>query len=206
MSEIRMVTYEPMVLAKEGQKIVDTNKDIPPFLDASIRTEPSLNVEYPGVSSLCRKSILAPKLEEGDKMIYLTKKGKYNKNYEHWRLVAIIEVIKVTKTHEEAAEWYKNNNYELPKNCMVDDNPPLSYDKTTIPKQSICIAESDYKDRKSEYPQFNICKKIYVNLDNPPIIDEARMEEIFGTKNPGTQSFRTVKEKEYKSLVRLMEA
>ncbi|MCY1604509.1 hypothetical protein [Staphylococcus pettenkoferi] len=205
MSEIRMVTYEPMIFKKRGIKVVDNNKDIPEFLDASIRTEPSLNVEYPGVSSLCRGSKLAPKLKEGDKMVYLTKKNMYGQDFKHWRLVAIIEVIKVMKTHEDAAKWYKNYNYELPKNCVVDGNPPLSASKTTIAKSKIHETERGYKFRARKYKQFNICKKVHVNLKEPPIIDESKMKEIFGTKNPGTQSFKKVSDDEYKSLVKLME-
>ncbi|MCY1589535.1 hypothetical protein [Staphylococcus pettenkoferi] len=204
MSEIRMVTYEPMIFRKEGAKIVSEYDDIPEYLDASIRTEPSLNVKYPGISSLCRGEKLAPKLKVGDKVIYITKKSTYHHEFNHWRLVAILEVIKVMKTHEETAEWYKNNNYELPKNCLVKDNPPLSFNKTTIPKEKICDAEEDYQCKASEHSQFNICKKIHVELDHPPIIDESKMEEIFGIKNPGTQNFKYVEEHEYNKLLELM--
>lgn len=161
MNKVRMVTYEPMIFKKrKGNKIVKNNVDILPYLDASFRAEPSLNVEYQGISSLCRGEKLAPKLKKGDKVVYIAKKNKYDQDFKHWRLVAILEVIEIKSCHYAASKWYEENNYTLPKNCIVDGNPPLTLDKTTVKDQStIDERERGYNCRAKKYPQFNICKK-----------------------------------------------
>ncbi|GEQ03468.1 MULTISPECIES: hypothetical protein [Staphylococcus cohnii species complex] len=206
MSEVKMITYEPIIFKKrKGNKIINENVDIPPFLDASFRTEPSLNRDYPGITSLCRKSKLAPHLKVGDKVVYITKKGEYTLKFRHWRLVAILEVIETFESHYDAAKWYRENNYELPKNCIVDDNPPLSLNKTTINSQrEIDKIEKWYNERAKEYPQFNICKKEYVELENPPIIDESKMRMIFNNTIPGTQNPKRLSGDQYKELIKLI--
>ena len=202
MNKVRMVTYEPMIFKKRKEnKIVKNKVDILPYLDASFRTEPSLNVEYPGISSLCRGEKLAPKLKKGDKVVYIAKKNKYDQDFKHRRLVAILAVIEIKNCHYAASKWYEENNYTLPKNCIVDGNPPLSFDKTTVKDQStIDEREKVYNYRAKKYPKFNICKKIYLNLEIPPIITEEKMKEIFDNKIPVIQNYKILNENQYREL------
>lgn len=98
-------------------------------------------------------------------------------------------------------QWYEENNYILPKNCIVDGNPPLSLDKTTVKDQStIDERERGYNYRAKKYPQFNICKKLYLNLETPPIITEEKMKEIFDNKIPVIQNYKILNENQYREL------
>ena len=174
--------------------------DILPYLDASFRTEPSLNVEYPGISSLCRGEKLAPKLKKGDKVVYIAKKISMIRIFKHWRLVAILEVIEIKNCHYAASKWYEENNYILPKNCIVDGNPPLSLDKTTVKDQSTI----DEKKEVIIIEQKSILNLIFVKIifkfRNSSNNTEEKMKEIFDNKIPVIQNYKILNENQYREL------
>lgn len=177
----------------------------PNYIDGSCRREPDLEIEYPSITSLCRKNKLAPSLNYGDIVIYLTVKAPWGNIEAHWRLTAILEVYKRFENHEQAANWYLENGLGLPSNCMVSSNPPLPIDRTGgIPivfKDNISEWDKHYQNRCSEFKTFIICKPQYKNLHEPPILTSDMLINIFG-KVPGTQNPKIITEHNLKMIKR----
>lgn len=127
---IYLNSYRPLVRYYEGQKAIE-KYNLPPFIDYSPRREPDFQSPYPSISALCRVDKFAPRLYEGDQVVYITVQGKYPGSEElGWRLVAILDVFKRFESHSEAALWYKSQGVALPRNCMVPGNDPDPIDMT----------------------------------------------------------------------------
>ena len=87
-------SYRPLIRYVEGQQAISAFH-LPPYLDYSCRREPDFMSTYPSISALCRVKKFAPRLHEGDLAVYITCKGSYQDiKPSHWRLVAILEVLK----------------------------------------------------------------------------------------------------------------
>lgn len=69
-------------------------------------------------------------------------------------------MIEIKNCHYAASKWYEENNYILPKNCIVDGNPPLSLDKTTVKDQSTI----DERERGYNYRAKSILNLIFVKI------------------------------------------
>jgi hypothetical protein len=180
---IYLVTYNPLCSNLKGRKAA-LKYDLPPFIDGSTRREPDLELKFPSISSLCRGRNFAPRLNEGDSVIYITRKGNYGSK--HYKLTTILEVIKEFENHEKAASWYKDNDKRIPSNCMVEGNNPIDTAKTIVRYDT---AESTYKQRAKDYSKFFACKSLETpNLINPPILDKKIMNSIFTKGLPSTQT------------------
>ncbi|MET0395956.1 MAG: hypothetical protein ABW277_03960 [Longimicrobiaceae bacterium] len=132
-------------------------------------------------------------------MVYITTKGQYLGHHDpHWRLTAILRVLRRFDTHLEAADWFRKKNLPLPNNCMVPGTEPFPLEKTAGPTpqnrftgnpQSI-ISKWDafYRARVSRCGTFLVCDPEFRELNHPPIITERMMREVFGrlpaTRNP----------------------
>jgi hypothetical protein len=190
-------TYEPLVFTGTGRKSCKKH-GFPSFIDSSCRREPDFESKYPSITALCRKDKFAPKREEGDIIIYLSYKGKYDFDFiqdrpdeSHWRLVAILEVIQRCESHQEAADWYKDQerNLRLPYNCMIQGTEPFSLDKTcslaSAGFKSLREWDQSYWDTAQTYPVFLICKAQYLNLKDPPAMAEKMSCKLFGCTPKG---------------------
>lgn len=136
---IYLNSYKPLVSRKSGLD-ASIAYDIPPFVDASCRREPDFESFHPSISALCRGQLFAPRVNEGDIVVYITTKGNHLRSGErHWRLVAILQVLKRFATHEEAAAWYEAQNLPLPTNCLVPGNPPLPLNVTIRNPVSVVV-------------------------------------------------------------------
>src|SRR6266567_1063854 len=123
-------SFRPLIRYPEGQQAI-LAFHLPPFIDYSCRREPDFMSTYPSISALCRVEKFAPRLHEGDIAVYITCKGSYQGiKPGHWRLVAILEVLKRFGSHAEAARWYASQGVALPMNCMVKGNSPLAIEMT----------------------------------------------------------------------------
>jgi len=208
-STIRLNSFHPLCTTDIGLRAVNQLGFLP-FIDASCRREPDFENEYPSITALCRQGTFAPKLFPNDIIVYITVKGKWLTNYDHFRLIAILVVIDKKQTHYSAAAWYRNYNINLPSNCMVEDNPPYqfhetagNYDKITeirkflnhnedkqklIGNRRVEIWNNDYLEKSIKWGDFIITKPIFTELTNPPILTEENMRTIFGrvpkTRNP----------------------
>jgi hypothetical protein len=142
-----------------------------------------------------------PHLKEGDRVAYLTVKGKYLEDIEPgWRLVAILGVVKPFRSHDEGASWYLQRACALPANCIAAGNPPKRFEITSgnAPKDVKGRAKGDpallteywndaYRERIAQWPNFCATEAQFLNLVNPPQLSPERMANIFG-RIPGTQS------------------
>ncbi len=179
-----LVTYNPVCSNKKGRAAATYHK-LPRFIDGSTRKEPDLELTYPSISSLCRGKNFAPRLEVGDIVIYLTKKGTYDGlKPSHYRLTAILSVMEVFDNHSDAAEWYMKNDIRIPSNCMVKGNKPVHAAKTIV--TGCETAESAYNYRSKQHSKFLACENVVrPNLVNPPVLD---VKSIFTSGIPGTQN------------------
>jgi hypothetical protein len=148
-----LVSYRPLIITPKGREAVEHHNQMP-FVDHSNRREPHLESEYPGISSICVDGVCVPKLEVGDRLLYITVKGHHYKTIKnHWCLVAALKVKEKLNSHEEAALWYKNVGEPIPSNCVVDYNEPLDIEATALE----FFDEEVYKVRAEKYPSYLIC-------------------------------------------------
>jgi len=195
-----LVSFKPLNINRYGRKAIE-NFGLPLYVDGSCRREPDFESKFPSISALCRFTKFAPHLNEGDTVVYITVKGKYNPfSYRHWRLVAILKILKRFDSHRDAAEWYTAQKIPLPSNCVVDGNPPLSLEKTTgLMPSTCCVWDSIYRKRARECGVFLVCEPQFIELHQPPVLTEKVMREIFG-KVPATQNPPKVSEAEFAQL------
>jgi hypothetical protein len=195
-------SYRPLIRYVEGQQAISAFH-LPPYLDYSCRREPDFMSTYPSISALCRVKKFAPRLHEGDSAVYITCKGSYQGiKPSHWRLVAILEVLKRFESHADAAHWYSNQEIALPRNCMVEGNPPLPIELTaSITEFGTDLRRWDlaYQLRARKCGVFLACKPQFLELYNPPIITEEIMCAAFN-RIPGTQNPPTISRVEFEKL------
>ena len=198
-----LATYRPIVQTSYGRQAVRAHA-LPPFIDGSCRREPDFESPFPSITATCRSGNFAPRLQVGDRVAYLTTKGKYLGDTEvGWRLVAVLRVIHRFDSHCEAASWYKQHNESLPNNCHIDGNPPKKFELTNgnppaeIKRRvaaegdytrAIRLWDSTYHQRITRWPIFLVTEADFLNLADPPQIHESQMRDVFGympaTLNP----------------------
>jgi hypothetical protein len=183
-----VVTYTPLASSREGREAAE-NHGHPLFADASCRREPDFEAVYPSISCVCRGSNFAPRLTHGDTVVYLTKKGSYQGLTEpHWRLVAILKVFEVFRTHSEAATWHRERGLPLPSDCIVPGNPPLPLDHTEGPDEDLAKWDATYQARTTKNGTLVLCKPLWMDLFAPPIVRLKDLLDVFGrippTRNP----------------------
>lgn len=189
---IWLLTYRPLARSPKGPW-QDHRHVCFPFEDASCRREPDLRADPATISSACRPDFAA-RLSPGDLVVYATVKHPYFGEPAHRRLAAILEV-RQTCTHRV----YAKKHTRLAKNCIVPGNPPLSYEFTegffedergihslndvarrhridprSQKARSLFSTEWDriYRSRKRYSDTIVTCKKIFVELLDPPRIPE----------------------------------
>lgn len=202
-------TYTPLIASAAGQTAV-LKHSLSPYIDGSCRREPDLESAHPSITAVCRGRLFVTRVNKGDKIVYMTKKGTYPPhNFAHWRLVAILRVRDVHATHFDAAMWYQTKGLPLPSNCLVKGNPPVALDKTvatSIPGISDDDVLNDwdqgYQNRVSATGRFIICDIVFLNLHNPPVVKQSDLLRIFG-KIPNTRIPPTIKYQEFLTLRRL---
>ena len=133
--------------------------------------------------------LFAPRLQPGDRVVYLTQKGKYGETpFPHRRLVAVLDVVERFETHSDAAAWYQSRGFSLPSNCMVPANLPTPYELTSkmFPEREW---DAGYAWRARQSGTFLACRPSYVELQAPPVVSDSDLHAVFdripGTRNPG---------------------
>ena len=209
-------SFRPLCFNKLGQ-IAINKYGLPPFVDASCRREPDFQSPYPSISALCRGAMFAPRLREGDSVVYVTVKGRYEPaRFSHWRLVSILRVVRRFESHKDAAAWYSSNGLPVPSNCMVEGNSCLPYDMTigVIPPNKfgstsntdalLRIWDRGYKDRASKYGVFLACEADFLELNQPPILTNEMMLQIF-RRTPPTLNPPPISGSEYAALCAIVQ-
>jgi hypothetical protein len=211
-----LTTFTPLVRTAAGRRAWQSGSK--PFIDGSCRREPDFESPFPSITALCRLPKFVPRLEIGSRVAYLTAKGKYTVDRERgWRLVAVLRVIHRFPNHREAADWYLQNGYPLPSNCMVTENAPKELklthhiipavvrkkvDPKSDPDLAIHCWDVLYKRRSRECSLFFVTKAELRDLENPPQVLERDFLEVFG-KVPGMQNPPRKTSEELDRLVRL---
>jgi hypothetical protein len=186
--------YDPLIHYLNGQTVIPPDQL---YSDGGIRREPSFEHKQPGITSICRGFMFAPKLRVGDKIIYVTKKKPDRK------IVCALEIIHTFPSHTAAATYYQNNNLlPLPVNCCVagnafrlpgngGSNPPHT-DNFYLQKRVI------------PYPVFHVCKKIKENLVQPNTIQDKVINKILGVNYDNYQNQKKITKLQFAKLVKLI--
>lgn len=200
--KIFLNSFRPLIRYAEGQQAI-TTYNLPPFIDYSCRREPDFMSVYPSISALCRVEKFAPRLHEGDIAVYITCKGSYlGIKPGHWRLVALLEILKRFELHADAADWYSSQDVALPTNCMVTGNLPMVIGMTApITEFGTDLRRWDltYQKRARQCGVFLACKPQFLELHNPPIITDEMMHVAFN-RIPGTQNPPAISLEEFDRL------
>ncbi|MBS1649983.1 MAG: hypothetical protein JSR09_09795 [Bacteroidetes bacterium] len=219
---IRLNSFHPLCETNIGQNAI-ANFNFPPFIDASCRREPDFENSFPSITALCRQEKFAPQLFPNDIVVYTTVKGKWSADFDHYRIIAILEVIERKDTHLQAKSWYTSKGLKVPSNCMVDDNPPHSFLETagryenqkdiknflTFPaeKQAVIgerivkLWDKEYLEKSKKWGTFIITKPIYINLTNPPILTDQDIYNIF-KKKINTRTPKKLTPNEFKEVAK----
>lgn len=202
-----LVSFHPLCSTSAGRHAVKIY-DLPGFIDSACRREPDLESDFPSITALCRAGKFAPRLNQGDRVLYMSVKRRYGK-VRGRALVAALEVIKTFKSHEEAALWYIEKGLPLPSNCMANDNAPIPVAKTRgLPKNTdevrklwsapqrgnptLKMWDAAYKTRAIRHPSFVVTSPISgPSLKNPRIYSDEELKKFLTAKKvPGTQNFK----------------
>ena len=197
-----LVSYRPLVGSPTG-KCAIKKYGFPPYVDDSCRREPDFEARFPSITAICRGTQFAPRLRESDMVAYITVKGNYQPGpgFRHWRLTAILKVVKRIDSHMEAALWYQRQGLQVPRNCIVECNPPLRLDESGNPHKCSSVEEWDtkYSDLTAKIGVFLACKPIFLELNDPPVLTEDIMLQIFG-RIPGTRNPPAISDLEVQRL------
>ncbi|HEX2062061.1 MAG TPA: hypothetical protein VHK90_15065 [Thermoanaerobaculia bacterium] len=180
MARAFLTTYRPICRTRAGRAAA-ARFGFPSYVDGSCRREPDFESDFPSITALCRASKFAPRLREGDRIAYVTKRGAYDDLPAHWRLVALLRVVARCESHDAAAAWYAEKGLPLPRNIMVRGNPPLTLLQTDgviptdlrgmSPDAIIRHWDARYRKRARTWPMVLICEAEYRELHHPPIVE-----------------------------------
>lgn len=212
---IYLNSYRPICSTKFGINAIK-NYNILPFADGSCRREPDFENKYPSITALCRGDKFAPNLKEGNIIVYMTVGGKFNEYKKGHHLVAILIVEKIFTNHEAAKEAYSSMDTDIPSNCMFETKPiefkrtsgnfktnkeyksyNLLSDEQKIKREEnrINYWDKEYKKRENKNSCFIKTKSLYLELNNPKVIERKLFEQIFG-KIPNTQIPQKIKKEQ----------
>lgn len=219
---IRLNSFHPLCETEIGRQAVNKYGCLP-FIDSSCRREPDFENDFPSVTSLCRQKLFAPNLFANDIIVYITTKGSWLTNFNHYRLVAILVVIDRKDSHYQASLWYNSKGIKIPSNCMTLDSHPFpfemtggNYNKLTDIKNYLSYSDEkkeiignrkihhwnkEYLERSKKWGTFIITKPIFKELVNPPILTDDDMRLIFG-KVPNTRNPNIISKEQLKELAK----
>lgn len=210
-----LVSFRPLCRTLFGRH-ASAQFGLPSFVDGSIRREPDLESAFPSITALCRNGNFAPRLQESDRIAYITNRGAYGPiSAPHWRLVALLRVKHRRETHEKAAEWYAEHGESPPRNCMIRENNHVPFDHSDgfiSPKlrkltggcnleQVIRKWDAGYRIRAREHGDFLICERLFCDLSDPPVIYKHDWVQWYG-RIPSTQNPPQISEDLWSHLCR----
>jgi len=212
-----LATFRPLIQTPGGRHAA-ARFGLPGFIDGSCRREPDFESPFPSISATCRAGNFAPRLGVGDRVAYLTVKGKYQQDSKAgWRFVAVLRVLERLSSHDEAASWYRHNGLALPSNCIVEGNEPKALEftngnppaavrdrvsATTDPVGAIKLWDSIYRRRVRKWPVFLVCEAELLELSAPVRVEKSDILAIFSTI-PGTLTPPEISCAQVDSLLRI---
>ena len=121
-------SFYPLCYTTYGRTAIK-KYSLQPYVDGSCRREPDFLHSRPAITGICRLSKLINRLSVGDLVIYITNRAKYDRGFQHCKLVAILQVTNILSSHTEAVEFYGDN---LPNNIITDGNNPYALEQTHL--------------------------------------------------------------------------
>lgn len=216
--KIKLNSYHPLCSNELGKKAA-IEFGIHPYVDGSCRREPDFENPFPSISALCRQNSFAPKLFPNDIVIYISLNSNGN-SQSKYRLVSILKVYKRFETHYNAYRWYRENNFVIPNNCMIEGNPPIPFEKTiskfdsfkeinrfknyTAEKQKkigeriVAKWNEEYQTKSEKWPVFIVTKPLFNAVYEgfePPTIEYNDFQRIMG-RVPNTRTPNNLLKKE----------
>jgi hypothetical protein len=214
-----LATYRPLVKSLAGREAIRRHALLP-FIDGSCRREPDFESRFPSITATCRAGKFAPRLRVGDRIAYLTVKGKYLGSREFgWHLVAVLRVIQHFESHNDAAAWYGQQNQPLPSNCFVHGNPPKPFELTNgdppkeIKKQitaksdfnrAVRLWDMTYRQRVAKWPVFLATEAEFIEMNHPRQLRDVQIREIFAGRIPSTLNPPKIACEQLERLVQLV--
>jgi hypothetical protein len=183
---IYLLSYSPLANTRSGRTVAARN-GIPPYVDASCRREPDFELAAPFISGLCRPKFIG-RLAVEDVMVYVSKTSAIRK--EGRRLVAVLQLNRVFRSHSDAGAWYQTNHFRVPYSCIVSGNPPLPIHLTEPKMTRKKYADSKVWDRAVYVPRARACVQcfscsaLFLDLHDPPAIGDEFWIQWFGS-DPG---------------------
>lgn len=210
---IYLVSYRPLIDFKQGREAV-VRHGYPPFVDSSCRREPDLQHDYPSITAICRRKPLAPRLQVGDRVVFVAGKGDYlGFGQPHWRLSAILDVTERFEDHDSAAEWYQAQDLPLPSNCVVDGNEPLPLEVTAAEytingkkhrPTSVEEWDDEYLAGARDSGVFLVTKPVFLELQRPPIITERDATDIIsGSGMPNARAIAVLDDAAFEKMTKM---
>ncbi len=185
--KIYLNSFYPLSCNTKGKKAI-RQFGLPKYIDGSCRREPDFESQFPCITALCRPKF-SQKLKKGDIVIYVTNK----KGIGSRKIIAVLEVINIFENHENAANWYKENNLPIPNNLIVDETIPFELEKTHQKMGwEACIAQANslekwnegYKNRAKKHPKVAQCQFLYCELNNPLNLTKINTHRSLTAQNP----------------------
>ncbi len=214
MASLYINSFHPLASTRVGVAASEAH-GLAPFIDGSIRREPDFEHPAPAITCLCRANRFTPRLLAGDVVAYMTIKRRYRQPLSHHRMVCILQVEDLYKSHREAADWYTSAGMELPNNLMVPGNKanPLSRShQGHRPKNRACGTcgspskrggcspkagcgsslhrdwDAGYKRRARMYGDVARCTILFLDLGwTAPKVTDELLTDVFG-KVPATRN------------------
>lgn len=210
-----LATYRPLLRNTNGRRAIREHA-LPLFIDGSCRREPDFESRFPSITATCRGGNFAPRLQVGDRVAYLTVRGRYLGDSESgWRLVAVLRVVHRFASHAEAAVWYEERSQPLPNNCFVEGNLPKPLELTNgnppkevrergehDPVRIIRLWDATYRKRIAGWPVFLVTQVELLDLNNPHFLSETQMRSVFG-RIPSTLNPPEITRNQLDNLIRL---
>jgi hypothetical protein len=174
---IYLVSYTSLANSRRGRNVANA-QGIPPYVEFSCRREPDFESDPPFISGLCGPQFVAS-LQTSDVLIYFTKKSATHT--EGQRLVAVLELDQVFSSPQDAADWYQSKGRRVPYSCIVPGNPPVPIwmtDPKMTPRtakytDSMVWDRAVYVPRAKRCVKCFACRRVFLKLTEPPIIEEA---------------------------------
>ncbi len=200
--KIYLASYWPLVKTRAGRQAA-LKFGLPPFVNGMSRREPDFEHAWPAISASSRGRNFAPRLREGDTVVYITTKGLYGERPErHWRLVAVLEVARRFETHAAAARWYRAEGLPLPSNCVARGNPPVPLPFTMDHGKLADTWDATCIHRAAEVGTLLACRPRYLRLRRPPPLFEEDFLRLFG-RVPNTRTPPEITSRALDELLRL---
>lgn len=196
------LTFHPLCETETGRRAVSEHGE-PSFVDGSCRREPDLECVPPTFTELCRPGQRS-RFEVGNRVLYATIKNP-NRTCRGWGLVAAVEVVHVCASHEEAANWLRDRDFNLPSNCLVEGNdckplylttglpadngnPQQNWAQSGEPPRTLAEWDAHYWCRAGEFSRFAICKHLLPpRLRDAPFYDSELKQCFAGGAVPLTR-------------------